>query len=480
MLKLPTGTVTFLFTDVEGSTAHWEQHRDAMRQALMRHDALVEQVVAEHDGHVVRPRGEGDSRFAVFARATDAIAAAATLQQALYAEQWPTPTPLRVRMAVHTGEADLREGDYYGSAVNRCARLRAVAHGGQTLLSLATEQMVRGQLTRGMDLRDLGAHRLKDLQYPEQVFQLLIDGVLADFPPLATLDAHPNNLPVQRDPLIGREQEITAITELLRRPSVGLVTLTGTGGTGKTRLSFQVAADLLDDFLDGTWFVDLAPISDPDLVVTTIAHALGVKEARGQSISEALKRSLRDKHLLLLLDNFEQIVAAAPLLTDLLAATRHLKVLVTSREVLHVSSEHEYPVPPLALPDPNRLRPLERLTQYAAVALFMQRAQAVKPDFQVTSQDAPSVAQICVQLDGLPLGIELAAARVKVLSPPALLARLENRLKVLTGGARDRTSRQQTLRGAIDWSYNLLALSSRRYFGVWASLSVAAPWRQRR
>src|SRR5687768_16573723 len=224
MPELPTGTVTFLLTDIEGSTALWEQHRDAMRQALVRHDVLVEQLVAEHHGQVVRPRGEGDSRFAVFARATDAVAAAAALQQALHAEPWPTPTPVRVRMALHTGEADLREGDYYGSAVNRCARLRAIAHGGQTLISLATEQVVRGQLVSGAMLHDLGEHRLKDLQHPERVFQLQIDGLLAAFPPLRTLDSRPHNLPVQRDPLIGREQEVTAVVELLRRSSVGLVT----------------------------------------------------------------------------------------------------------------------------------------------------------------------------------------------------------------------------------------------------------------
>ena len=250
MPDLLTGTVTFLFTDIEGSTVLWEQQPDAMRHALVRHDALVERIVTEHTGYVVRPRGEGDSRFAVFARATDAVAAAAALQQALYAEPWPTPTPLRVRMALHTGEADLREGDYYGSAVNRCARLRAVAHGGQTLVSLATEQMMRGQLPSDIALRDLGEHRLKDLQHPEHIFQLLIDGLPGDFPPLTTLDARPNNLPVQRDPLIGREGEVAAVVELLRRPSVGLLarcsmTPTGYAFVGSPQLAHFARARLL-------------------------------------------------------------------------------------------------------------------------------------------------------------------------------------------------------------------------------------------
>src|SRR5687768_13080792 len=237
MPELPTGTVTFLLTDIEGSTALWEQHRDAMRQALVRHDVLVEQLVAEHHGQVVRPRGEGDSRFAVFARATDAVAAAAALQQAFHAEPWPTPTPLRVRMAVHTGEADFRAGDYYGSAVNRCARLRAVAHGGQTLVSLSTEELVRDHLAPGLDLHDLGAHRLRDLIRPERIFQLVVLGLPSDFPPLKTLTLRRTNLPLQRNPLIGRAHELTAVRQLLMRDEVGLVTLTGTGGTGKTRLA---------------------------------------------------------------------------------------------------------------------------------------------------------------------------------------------------------------------------------------------------
>lgn len=464
MHDLPTGTVTFLFTDIADSTTLWEQHPAAARVALTRHDELVEQIVAEHEGHIVRPRGEGDSRFAVFSRATDAVAAAAALQQALYAEHWLLRTPLRVRMALHTGEADRRDGDYYGSAVNRCARLRAVAHGGQILVSAATQELVRDSLPSGIELHELGAHRLKDLTRPEQVFQLVAPGLAAEFPPLRSLDARPHNLPVQRDPLIGREREVAEVVALLRRPEIGLVTLTGPGGTGKTRLSQQIAAEMLDDFPDGAWFVDLAALSDPALVLSTIAQTLGLKELADQPIAEMLAASLRSKQLLLVLDNFEQVLAAAATLTTLLRTTERLKLLVTSRELLRLSGEQDYPVPPLALPDLERREPVERLSQYAAVALFIQRAQAVKPDFQVTNETAPAVAEICVRLDGLPLAIELAAARIRLLPAEALLRRLGNRLKLLTGGMRDQAARQQTLRAAIDWSYKLLTTEEQVLF----------------
>ncbi|MDQ4078820.1 MAG: adenylate/guanylate cyclase domain-containing protein, partial [Chloroflexota bacterium] len=250
-IPLPSGTVTFLFTDIAGSTRLWEQEPVAMRRATTRHDALVEQVIAQHDGVLVRPRGEGDSRFAVFQHATEAVRAASALQQALFAEPWPTTTPLRVRMALHTGEAELRVGDYYGSDVNRCARLRSLAHPGQTLLSLTTVRLASDTLPEGASLRDLGQHRLKDLTQPEQIFQLVVPGLPADFPPLQSLGARPHNLPTLPTPLIGREQELATLVELLERETVRLVTVTGPGGMGKTRISLQVAAELLDDFPDG-------------------------------------------------------------------------------------------------------------------------------------------------------------------------------------------------------------------------------------
>lgn len=464
MAELPTGTITFLFTDIQGSTALWEHYPEASRTALEHHDTLIEAIVEQHRGMIVRPRGEGDSRFAVFPRATDGVLAACAIHHALLREHWPLPTPLRVRIAVHTGEADLRAGDYYGAAVNRCARLRAVAYGGQTLISRATQELVRDHLPPEIGLRDLGEHRLKDLIHPEHIFQVIAPELPTDFPPPKSLDARRHNLPTQPTLLVGREHEVAAAVELLRRPEVRLLTLTGPGGTGKTRLSLQVAAELIDDFGDGVWFIPIANVFHPNLVITTIARTLGVVESGVQSVEDSLKDWLRDKRLLLVLDNFEQVVAAAPVVAELLAATSELKVLVTSRIVLRIAAEHEFPVPPLRLPHPQHLPPLEQLTEYAAVRLFIERAQAVKPDFQVTNANAPAVAEICHRLDGLPLAIELAAARSKLLAPQALLARLNRRLTLLTGGARDLPARQQTLRNTIDWSYSLLDEAEQRLF----------------
>jgi len=464
MSGLPTGTVTFVFTDIEGSTQLWERYPEQMRAALVRHDALIEDIVSLHHGDVVRPRGEGDSRFAVFTLATDAAAAAASMQQALYAEPWTTPTPLRVRIALHTGEADLREGDYYGSAVNRCARLRSAAHGGQTLLSDVTHGLVREALPPGTQLRDMGEHRLKDLIRPEHIFQLVVSGLASEFPPLKTLDTQPNNLPLQLTSLVGREREVETVCSLLRKEDVHLLTLTGAGGTGKTRLSLQVGAELLEEYPGGVWFVELAALTDHTLVVSEIARTLGVVEQGGRPIIDTLKDYLREKKLLLILDNFEQVIQAAPQVGQLLQAAPQVKVLVTSRVPLKVRGEKEYPVPPLSVPDPHHLPSLDKLTQYEAVRLFIERATDVKPDFEVTNDNAPAVAEICVRLDGLPLAIELAAARIKMLPPEALLSRLSQRLKLLTGGAKDLPARQQTLRNTIEWSYDLLSEGEKQLF----------------
>jgi predicted ATPase/class 3 adenylate cyclase len=462
MAELPTGTVTFLFTDIEGSTRLLQHLGERYSQVLAEQRRLLRAAFQAHDGHELGT--EGDSFFVAFCRAADAVAAVVTGQRALAAYSWPEGAEVRVRMGLHTGEPRLGGGDYVGIDVHRAARISAAGHGGQILLSQATCELVRDILPEGVSLRDLGAHRLKDLQRPEQVFQLLHPDLPADFPPLKSLDTLPNNLPLQPTRFLGREQETVAVREYLLREEVRLLTLTGPGGSGKTRLGLQVAADLSDAFPDGVFFVALAPITDPSLVAATIAQALAVRETAGRPLLETLREYLQDKQLLLLLDNFEQVVTAGGLVAELLACCPRLKVLVTSREALHLRGEQEFPVPPLALPDLRRLPPIEALSQYSAVELFIQRAIAVKPDFVVTNENAPAVAEICHRLDGLPLAIELAAARSKLLPPQALLERLESRLKLLVGGARDLPARQQTLRGAIAWSYELLEESEKTLF----------------
>ena len=457
MHNLPSGMLTFLFTDIEGSTVLWEEHPEQARTAMKRHDEIVEDVVGRHNGMLVRPRGEGDSRFAVFVRATDAVSGAAALQKALHTEPWRTPTPLRVRMALHTGEADLRDGDYYGSVVNRCARLRSAAHGGQTLISATTYDLVCDALLPELELQDLGEHTLKDLQRPEHIFQLNVAGVPSEFPALKTLHTLKNNLPAQRSPLVGRERELAAIRTLLLRGEVGLLTLTGPGGTGKTRLSLQVAADLIEQFSDGVFFVPLEAVNDSHLIASTIAHTFGVREGGGRPLMGSLKDYLANKQVLLVLDNFEQALSAAPVVAEIVSASAGIKVLVTSRSRLHVAGEHEFMVPPLSLPEPDQPPDLASLIQSGAVRLFIERAVAIKPDFELTDENAAAVAEICTRLDGLPLAIELAASRIKILPPRAMLGRLQNRLRLLTGGERNLPSRQQTLRGAIDWSHNLLS-----------------------
>jgi predicted ATPase len=367
-------------------------------------------------------------------------------------------------MGLHTGEPLRSTEGYVGLDVHHAARIMSAGHGGQVLLSQTTRDLIEQTLPHGVSLWDLGAHRLKDLQQPSHLFQLVIPGLPSDFPPLKTLDSYPNNLPLQPTPFLGREKEVDAIGQLLLRDSSRLVTLSGPGGVGKTRLALQVAVELTEHFPDGTWFVSLAPISDPDLVIPTISQALGLQETRDQSPLEQVKRFLQEKQTLLLLDNFEQVGAAATAVADLLAACPHLKVLVTSREVLHLRAEHDYAVPPLTLPDPKHLPDLLSLAQYDAVALFIERAQAVKSEFQVSNTNAPSVAEICVRLDGLPLALELAAARLRLFPPQALLTRLGQRLALLVSSTRDAPVRQHTLRNTIAWSYDLLEASEQRLF----------------
>jgi predicted ATPase/class 3 adenylate cyclase len=452
----PTGIVTFLFTDIEGSTKLWERDAEAMQGALARHDAILHSVTREHDGYVFKT--VGDAFCCAFSTAAEAFEAALEAQRALLTEEgWPEQTgPLRVRMALHAGAAEERDGDYFGPPVNRVARLLSAGHGAQVLLSLAARELVRDRLPPGVKLRDLGEHRLKDLFGPERVFQLMVPSLPAEFPPLRTLEGRPNNLPLQPTPLVGRESEVEEVAERLGGDEVRLLTLTGPGGTGKTRLALQVGADLLEEFDDGVFFVSLATITHPELVPSTIAGSLRLRESVGQSLTETLEGYLHHKRLLLILDNFEQVLEGTPVVGELLGGCPNLKVLATSRIPLRLYGEQEYPVPPLEVPDPLRLPPLGRLVQYEAVRLFVERAKAVKPDFEITNNNASAVAEICVRLDGLPLAIELAAARTKLLPPRELLSRLGNRLRILKGGARNLPARQQTLRATIDWSYDLL------------------------
>jgi predicted ATPase/class 3 adenylate cyclase len=461
-VALPTGTVTFLFTDIADNGSLWQRYPSTMPQALTRYVTLVRNAIGTYGGTIFRAGGE--LICAAFTSALDALAAALAAQRALQAQAWAESGPLRVRVALHTGTITPHDGDYTGLPVNRLGCILEVGHGGQVLLSHVTQELLRDELPPGVHLLDLGEHRLKDLIRPEHIFQLAAADLPTTFPPLVTLDHVRTNLPTQPTPFTGREPAVAAVRSLLSRGDVRLVTLTGPGGTGKTRLAIQTAADLLDLFTDGVYLVSLAPISDPELVTLTIAQTLGVKEGNSQPLLTSLKTYLSDKHLLLLLDNFEQVVAAAPLVAELLAAAPGLKTLVTSRSPLHIYGEHEYQVPTLTLPKLPPVPPLERLRQYEGVRLFIERAQAVKPDFVVTNENAPAVAEICYRLDGLPLAIELAAARVKLLPPQALLVRLSSRLRLLTGGARDLPARQQTLRGAITWSEDLLSSNERMLF----------------
>lgn len=455
--KLPVGTVTFLLTDIAGSTRMWEEAPEAMAAATERHYALIDEVVGGRNG--VRPveQGEGDSTVAAFSRASDAVLAALEIQQGIEAEAWPEGARVRVRIGVHTGEAQLRdEGNYFGATISRCARLRSTGHGGQTLLSQATAELLADRLPEDAVLRDLGTHRLRDLARPEHIFQLDHPELPSDFPPLVSLDALPNNLPMQLTTFIGREREIAEVRSMLETSR--LLTLTGAGGCGKTRLALQIAAEMLDAFPDGVWLIDLAPVADPDLVAKAVAEALSIREVPKQPMIERLRTQLRDRRLLLVLDNCEHLISAcASLAEDLLKACPAVAILATSRESLGLQGESSWRVPSLSLPPERHAPTIEALRQCEAVRLFVDRAVRARPNFTVTNDNAPAVAEVCHQLDGIPLAIELAAARTRLLTPQQIAEALGDRFHLLTGGARTALPRQRTLEASVKWSHDLLA-----------------------
>ncbi|MAF09175.1 hypothetical protein CMK11_01890, partial [Candidatus Poribacteria bacterium] len=447
-------TGTFLFTDVEGSTRLWQEYPEGMSVALAAHDDLLRQAITRHNGRVFKTMG--DAFFAVFSHATDAVRAAFAAQCDLRAQDWHEVGALRVRMALHAGEAEHRGDDYFGSALNRCARLLAAGHGGQALLSRAVEELVRYSLVDGLSVRDLGSHQLKDLARPEHVFQLAHPSLASDFPPLTSLDTFRHNLPMELTTFVGRDDDVKRVKEHLT--SSRMLTLSGSGGVGKTRLALHASAEALEDFQDGVWFVELADVASPDLVIPTLMATLRVREEPGVAAAATLTDFLRESCLLLILDNCEHLVDACAHAADaILRQCRDVHILVTSRESLGIPGEVTWRVPSLSLPrDVNGNTP-DELAQYPSVRLFVDRATAVAPAFAVTDENADAIALICRRLDGIPLAMELAAARVRAMSPRQIAERLDDRFKLLTGGSRVALPRQQTLRALIDWSYELLA-----------------------
>ncbi|MEX1006956.1 MAG: adenylate/guanylate cyclase domain-containing protein, partial [Acidimicrobiia bacterium] len=454
MVDLPTGTVTFLFTDLEGSTRLWEEHPEAMKDALARHDAILDHAVDTHDGHVVKRTGDGV--HAVFATADSGVRAATDAQRALAGEEWGQTGPLRIRMGLHSGAAQLRDGDYFGSVTNRAARLMAVAHGGQVVVSHTTAELA-GDALVDMTFLDLGEHRLRDLERPERVLQVCHEDLEREFAPLRSLDAFPSNLPLQTTGFVGREREVADVASALANARV--VTLTGVGGVGKTRLATQVAADVLPRYRDGAWLCELASVAEPEVIPEALAAGLGVQPRMGQTLDETVLDFLRSKELLLVLDNCEHLLDSVALLVDRVVHTAaRVTVLATSREGLALSGERMIALPSLGLTDD-------------AVTLFAERAAEARADFALTTENETAVAQICARLDGIPLAIELAAARVQAMTPAEIAARLDDQFRLLSSGRRTAVERHQTLRRAIDWSYELLTNVERR---VLQRLSVFA------
>jgi len=461
MAELPRGTVTLVFTDIEGSTRLLEALGNGYGEVLAEHRILLRESFTAHGG--VEVDTQGDAFFYAFPRAQDATRAAVESQRLLASHPWPANAEVRVRMGIHTGEPQTSSEGYVGPDVHRAARICAAAHGGQVLLSQATQVLIEVPRLDRATLHDLGEHALKDISARMHLYELVIEGLPSDFPPIRTLDAHPTNLPPLPTALIGREQEVARIVAALQSDGRRLITLTGPGGTGKTRLALKVADELLEDFSDGVFVVDLSAVTDAPLVVAQIAAALSLKESGGRGLQETLHDYLASKELLLVIDNFEQVMDAASEVASLLTSAPDVRVLVTSREPLRLAGEQEFAVPPLSLPSSSSPR-LEEARRAPAVALFTERARGVRADFALTEDNVAAVIAICRRLDGLPLAIELAAARVKVLSPQGLLDRLDHSLRLLSSGRRDASERQRTLRGAVTWSYELLSENEQKLF----------------
>jgi predicted ATPase/class 3 adenylate cyclase len=446
MAELPSGTVTFLFTDLEVSTRLWDQEPEAMRSALARHDLILREAVAKNGGHVVK--GTGDGIHAVFATTDSAISAAIEVQVAMSAEQWAVSEPLRVRIGIHTGVAEFREGDYFGSSVNRAARLMGVAHGGQVVCSQAAADLVRESMPKDVSLADMGEHRLRDLSRAERVFQVIAPGLHGEFPPLRSLDVARTNLPVQLTSFVGREEDVKSVGALVGEHRV--VTVTGVGGVGKTRLALQVAAEALDVFPEGVWVVELSPLGEASRLVEALAAVLSVEPSPGRTIEQALVDKVKASAVLVVLDNCEHLLGETGRVVGVLVrAAPRLAVLATSREPLGVAGE--------------RVVALRSLESESAVRLFAERAVAVDSSFALGDSEGELVAHLCRRLNGIPLAIELAAARVRMFSPAELVERLDARFRLLTGG-RGAVERHQTLRAAIDWSYDVLAARDRAVF----------------
>jgi predicted ATPase/class 3 adenylate cyclase len=464
----PASPVTYLFSDIEGSTRLWEQQPERMRPALARHDAISRAAVLRHRGTIVKMTGDGV--HAAFDDPVDALASVLELQQELAAPDAAGGIALKVRCGLHLGSDERRRGDFFGPAVNRAARIMSAAHGGQILLSQAVAERLRERLPRDVTLRDLGSVRLRHLSTPERVFQVVHPRLRADFPALRSLEATPNNLPQQLNSFIGRERELEDVRALLATSR--LVTLIGMGGLGKSRLSVQLGADVMDDYPDGVWLVELAALSDPLLVPQAAASVLGVKEEAGHPVLDALVKFVRDRQLLLILDNCEHVVqSCAELAKRLLQAGPRLKILASSRDALQTAGETVFQLAPLAAPRLDAPATADALTRIDAVRLFVDRSTAAQPAFRLTDRNAAAVAEICQQLDGIPLALELAAARARALSVEAIAARLKDRFKLLVAGDRTVLPRQRTLRALIDWSYDLLAPAEAALF---RTLSVFA------